>query len=192
MCRNAPERSNSVNQNGSGLFDQPAAFLVRACDKWTLALRRDVDLEPLLGQLLGRPVSDGGTDSGIKHALQILAILAQADADAAPKHASGEAGACNGEILYVKALLRKDLSADIYAYWRLNPNFPDQPTANQFFGEMQFDSYRELGLQLMTGVIDGARDIEAMFARWRAPTSSPEGEGWGEEIAALAEHSTAA
>jgi len=70
-----------------------------------------------------------------------------------------------GEILYLKALLRKGLTADIYAYWRLNPDFPNQPTDNQFFGEMQFDSYRELGRQLMSGIIERSAQakIEGLF-----------------------------
>ena len=58
-----------------------------------------------------------------------------------------------GEILYLKALLRKNLGADIYGYWRTNPEFPNQPTSNQFYGELQFDSYRELGRQLMGGIV---------------------------------------
>jgi hypothetical protein len=73
-----------------------------------------------------------------------------------------------GEILYLKALLREHLGADIYGYWRTNPEFPNQPTSNQFYGELQFDSYRELGRQLMAGIVgeEGA-DIEKVFARWR-------------------------
>lgn len=82
----------------------------------------------------------------------------------------------HGEILYLKALLRENLGADIYAYWRTNPEFPNQPTANQFYGELQFDSYRELGRQLMAGVVSGERgaDVEKVFARWRnaAPGSA--------------------
>ena len=74
----------------------------------------------------------------------------------------------SGEILYLKARLRKALSADVYAYWRTNPAFPNQPTQDQFYGELQFDSYRELGLQLMSGVIGEATSIEKMFALWRA------------------------
>lgn len=70
-----------------------------------------------------------------------------------------------GEILYLKALLRRELSADIFGYWRLNPSFPDQPTSNQFYGEMQFDSYRELGRQLMAGIIGDATTLEALFRR---------------------------
>ena len=78
----------------------------------------------------------------------------------------------DGEILYLKALLRENLGADIYGYWRTNPEFPNQPTSNQFYGELQFDSYRELGRQLMAGVVeDAGDDIERVFARWRTATT---------------------
>jgi predicted acylesterase/phospholipase RssA len=74
-----------------------------------------------------------------------------------------------GEILYLKALLIERLGADIYGYWRTNPEFPNQPTSNQFYGELQFDSYRELGRQLMAGIAgDAGADVEKMFARWRS------------------------
>lgn len=80
-----------------------------------------------------------------------------------------------GQILYLKAMLHKALSADIYAYWRTNPAFPDQPTSNQFYGEMQFDSYRELGLQLMSGVIADSLSVEELFApQGKADTSHRE------------------
>jgi uncharacterized membrane protein YhaH (DUF805 family) len=80
-----------------------------------------------------------------------------------------------GEILYLKALLRENLGADIYGYWRTNPGFPNQPTSNQFYGELQFDSYRELGRQLMSGIVGDAGDIEKMFARWRGKGTAPGG-----------------
>jgi hypothetical protein len=76
-----------------------------------------------------------------------------------------------GEILYLKALLRAQLGADIYGYWRTNPEFPNQPTSNQFYGELQFDSYRELGRQLMGGIIGEERELEKVFARWSRPNS---------------------
>jgi hypothetical protein len=72
-----------------------------------------------------------------------------------------------GEILYLKALMRTRLGADVYGYWRTNPDFPNQPTSNQFYGELQFDGYRELGRELMSSVIGGEHDIERMFAHWR-------------------------
>jgi len=74
-----------------------------------------------------------------------------------------------GEILYLKALLTQNLGADIYGYWRTNPEFPNQPTSNQFYGELQFDSYRELGRQLLAGIVgDAGADLEKLFARLRS------------------------
>jgi hypothetical protein len=64
---------------------------------------------------------------------------------------------------------RSRRGADIYGYWRTNPDFPNQPTANQFYGELQFDSYRELGCQLTAGIVgDSGADVEKLFARWRS------------------------
>lgn len=71
-----------------------------------------------------------------------------------------------GQILYLRAALCPGLSVDIYAYWRRNPSFPNQTTADQFFDEMQFDSYRQLGLELMTAILAGApRDFATLFGR---------------------------
>jgi hypothetical protein len=79
------------------------------------------------------------------------------------------ADGARGEILYLKALLTENLGADIYGYWRTNPEFPNQPTSNQFYGELQFDSYRELGRQIMAGIAgDAGADVEKLFARWRS------------------------
>ena len=54
-----------------------------------------------------------------------------------------------GRILYIKPMLCAGLSADIYAYWRANPSFPDEPTSEQFFAEPQFEAYRALGQQIV-------------------------------------------
>jgi hypothetical protein len=72
-----------------------------------------------------------------------------------------------GEIIYLKALMRAGLSADVFGYWRTNRQFPDQATSNQFYGEMQFDSYRELGRQLVNGLVGDGADLESVFLRAR-------------------------
>jgi predicted acylesterase/phospholipase RssA len=54
-----------------------------------------------------------------------------------------------GRILYIKPMLCAGLTADIYAYWRANPSFPDEPTSEQFFAEPQFEAYRALGEQIV-------------------------------------------
>jgi hypothetical protein len=120
-----------------------------------------------LGQAVQRARADLGADVDI-----CADPLLHADDSAIRKrvHLVGKVGYADGsrgEILYLKALLRENLGADIYAYWRTNPEFPNQPTSNQFYGELQFDSYRELGRQLMAGVVEDAADVEQVFARWR-------------------------
>jgi hypothetical protein len=58
-----------------------------------------------------------------------------------------------GRIIYVKPMLCSSLSADIYAYWRANPSFPDEPTSEQFFAEPQFEAYRALGQQIVRQLV---------------------------------------
>ncbi|NVK40783.1 MAG: patatin-like phospholipase family protein [Oceanospirillaceae bacterium] len=77
-----------------------------------------------------------------------------------------------GDILYIKASLSADLSPDIYAYWRANPEFPNQTTTDQFFDEMQFDSYRQLGLEVMSGLLRDATSVEQLFSRAREAGTS--------------------
>jgi Patatin-like phospholipase len=51
-----------------------------------------------------------------------------------------------GHILYIKPVVRGDEhAADVIAYQRANRAFPAQSTANQWFDESQFESYRRLG-----------------------------------------------
>jgi hypothetical protein len=112
-----------------------------------------------------------GTRDTVRDHVHLLGTVAYADGT-------------RGDILYLKALLRKNLTADIYAYWRLNPDFPNQPTDNQFFGEMQFDSYRELGRQLMSAIIEQGDhgSVEALFGA--SSGDAPSGDELVEKLAA--------
>lgn len=49
------------------------------------------------------------------------------------------------ELYYIKTTFFQDLPADLFAYKKSNPAFPDETTADQFFDEKQFEAYRELG-----------------------------------------------
>ncbi|WDD97482.1 hypothetical protein [Thalassomonas actiniarum] len=60
----------------------------------------------------------------------------------------GENKAFVGKLVYIKATLVNKLPRDLYAYKAANPEYPNQPTSDQFFDERQFESYRELGYQL--------------------------------------------
>jgi hypothetical protein len=55
----------------------------------------------------------------------------------------------SGVLIYVKLAMISDLPTDIYSYKGVNPDFPHQSTADQFFNEKQFEAYRELGYNVM-------------------------------------------
>lgn len=56
-----------------------------------------------------------------------------------------EEPASQGQILYIKSSLSGDESSDILQYKAQCPDFPQQSTADQWFDESQFESYRKLG-----------------------------------------------
>ena len=72
-----------------------------------------------------------------------------------------------GALVYVKATLVANLPTDLYSYKAANHSFPHEPTSDQFFDEVQFESYRELGYQLTWQMIEAVRDRE--FAETTTP-----------------------
>jgi hypothetical protein len=50
-----------------------------------------------------------------------------------------------GTLLYIKTTLTGEEPEDLLAYRRMHASFPDETTADQFFDEDQFESYRKLG-----------------------------------------------
>lgn len=62
-----------------------------------------------------------------------------------------------GILLYLPTTFIHGLSADLYGYRKTHPEFPDEPTSDQFFDEKQFEAYRELGFQLAWRMLE---DVE--------------------------------
>lgn len=65
-------------------------------------------------------------------------------------------------LIYIKTTLSKQVSADIHGYKRANPAFPDQTTVDQFFDEVQFEAYRELGWQIAQDMLQD-KDVKMFF-----------------------------
>jgi hypothetical protein len=63
-------------------------------------------------------------------------------------------GAKDGTLVYLKASLSGDEMADILNYYREHPDFPHQSTADQWFTESQFESYRRLGQHIVEWLLD--------------------------------------
>ena len=69
-----------------------------------------------------------------------------------PKGPNGEDG-FPGDILYIKPAITPDLPRDVLAYRDTHASFPHQSTAEQWFDESQFESYRTLGLRSFQSLI---------------------------------------
>jgi len=55
----------------------------------------------------------------------------------------------DGIIVYIKPVCYGNEPRDIYEYFKRNETFPHESTADQFFSESQFESYRMLGAHTM-------------------------------------------
>ena len=70
-------------------------------------------------------------------------------------------------ILYVKATVSGDESVDVGNYHRAQPDFPHEPTADQFFDEPQWESYRKLGEHIGTAL--GLDNVATRDWFWKIP-----------------------
>jgi hypothetical protein len=80
---------------------------------------------------------------------------------------TADGGGENGIILYVKAGYHGCESAGVRAYAIEHPEFPHEPTSDQWFSESQFESYRALGFEIMDGIL---RDACGKLPAGKTPT----------------------
>jgi Patatin-like phospholipase len=109
------------------------------------------------------------TDFGIRIHLDVRPLHRQGDEQRSCWHCAigtihyddVDPGAGTGTLVYLKPSLTGDEPTDILHYQRENPLFPHQPTANQFFNESEFESYRALGHHICQRAFrDAVKDIE--------------------------------
>jgi hypothetical protein len=119
---------------------------------------------------LGNAIRKIQIDQGVCIRLFNLERLPKRTADgsvaSADYHAIGEIdyaaadgrqpGTGNGRILYIKAGYHGTESAGVRAYANSQPEFPHESTANQWFSESQFESYRALGFEITDGLLSRA------------------------------------
>jgi hypothetical protein len=115
--------------------------------------------------------------------------LGEIDYKTAPEWHDEPEAAENGYILYVKPSYLGTESAGIVAYATAHAPFPHETTADQFFSESQFESYRTLGFEIMDSVLRTATQNRDTIAAAEAIRSTgprpPSGRILGELIAAL-------
>jgi len=81
---------------------------------------------------------------------------------------TNQQGELTARILLLKPNLIAGLPLDLVNYAGAHPTFPNESTANQFFDEAQFESYRQLGLQIGSRLFgDGKAPSPVADALWR-------------------------
>ncbi|HYU27314.1 MAG TPA: hypothetical protein VEO74_19030, partial [Thermoanaerobaculia bacterium] len=70
----------------------------------------------------------------------------------------GNAAEKDGTLIYLKPSVYNEatLPRDVYNYCQQSPTFPHESTADQFFSESQFESYRALGRHVLNVISGGA------------------------------------
>ncbi|HVJ42304.1 MAG TPA: patatin-like phospholipase family protein [Dongiaceae bacterium] len=88
----------------------------------------------------------------------------------------GNGEEADGYIVYIKPSFRgKNESAGVRAYALAHPDFPHEPTSDQWFSESQFESYRKLGFDIAEELLASRAHQAAVIAVGkRGPTAIPE------------------
>jgi hypothetical protein len=71
-------------------------------------------------------------------------------------------GAKDGTLIYIKTSLTGNEPRDVLTYAGENPSFPHQSTADQWFDESQFESYRRLGFHVVEEIFQFRDDVAAI------------------------------
>ena len=95
---------------------------------------------------LGIPVDMAG-DGGTNHGTASCAI-------GRIRYSCVDPGAKDGTLIHLRPARRKSDPADVRAYASANPAFPNESTADQWFTESQFESYRQLGSHLIEQIVN--------------------------------------
>ncbi|MEO6734430.1 MAG: patatin-like phospholipase family protein [Ferruginibacter sp.] len=68
----------------------------------------------------------------------------------------------NGILVYIKSSVTGDEAVDVTEYASKHKTFPHQTTADQFFDEQQFESYRKLGLHISKKITANAQLMRSL------------------------------
>jgi hypothetical protein len=167
------EKERHVHLSDGGGFENLGIYeLIRRRVRHLIVTDAGEDPHATLSDL-GRAIERVRVDFGAEIDLSVDRIYHQRDeylmqrpyALGVIRYADGS----SGQILYIRPSMCAGLSADIYAYWRANPAFPNEPTSEQFFAEPQFEAYRALGEEVVAKMLgsDAPASVSAWFEQLR-------------------------
>jgi len=147
----ASDDSRCVYLSDGGHFENLAIYeLVRR--RCRLIVASDASCDPGYGfSDLRNAIERCRTDFGVEIVMEGLDDLKQQNGLSSKHFAMGTIhytpgkAADDGTLIYLKPTLLKEDSADLVGYPSVNPAFPHDSTANQWFDETHFENYRALG-----------------------------------------------
>jgi hypothetical protein len=149
------DRSNYVYVSDGGHFENLGIYeLVRRRCRYIIACDAGADAGMAFGDL-GNAIRKCRSDFGVEITIDPTPVRISSSGFAQrhavvgtiryPQYANESPTPALGKLLYIKATVTKGVPADVLAYRAQDPTFPDKTTADQWFEESQFESYRCLG-----------------------------------------------
>ncbi|MBI4852680.1 MAG: patatin-like phospholipase family protein [Acidobacteria bacterium] len=149
-------KRNFVYLSDGGHFENLGIYeLVRRRCRYIVASDAEADLD-LNFNSLGEVIRKCYIDFGIEIEIDLDQIRRSKETGYSTKHCAVgrihyekvDEGQTSGFLVYLKSSLVGNEEEDILNYAKLNPDFPHQSTADQWFDEAQFESYRKLGYRV--------------------------------------------
>jgi hypothetical protein len=156
----ADETNYFVNVSDGGHFENLGIYeLVRRRCKVIIACDAECD-ECLQFGSMGNVVRLCETDFGAKIEIDVKSIRQQKEGFSLAHCSIGKITYSNGSLghlIYLKASMSGDEDVAVTQYRSVHPTFPHETTADQFFSEDQFESYRKLGQHIVRVSLRGAQ-----------------------------------
>ncbi|MGA2889398.1 MAG: patatin-like phospholipase family protein [Terracidiphilus sp.] len=176
----ADEKRNFLSVSDGGHFENLAIYeLIRRRCKLIIACDAECDEQLQFGGL-GNMIRICETDFGAMIDIDVKSIRPGKDGHSLAHCAVGTIKYSSGEIgrlIYLKASMTGDEDVSIAQYRSSHLSFPHESTANQFYSEDQFESYRKLGLHIVRSSFKGnlPGDDPQMIAERMADVLTPAG-----------------
>ena len=136
-----------ASQDGAFTFDD-LGNAIRKCNA-DLGIEIEIDVSPIRPQ--------GDSSHSLRHCAIGVIHYERVDSQAAP-----------GTLVYLKPSLTGDEPSDLVNYHSGHPKFPHQTTADQWFDESQFESYRKLGYHTASSVFKEVVEKLRRTNQWRS------------------------
>jgi len=157
----AGEQAGFLNLSDGGHFDNLGIYeLVRR--RCRVIIASDAECDPALAfGSLGNVIRICAVDFGAKIDIDVTSIRTHPNTGVSTSHcAVGKihySDGTEGYLIYMKSSMTADAETAVLEYKASHPDFPHETTADQFFSDDQFESYRMLGRSIAARTF---RDID--------------------------------